>query len=88
MTKGARPASAYARPHELTVGRTDSGGGLWATVQHVNVTGALVKLELRVKDGDQAVRLELPREEHQRLDVRPGERVYVTPRRLRVFVGE
>jgi sulfate transport system ATP-binding protein len=84
----SQPASAYARPHELTVGRTDSGGGLWATVQHVNVAGALVKLELRAKDGDQAVRLELPREEHQRLDVRPGERVYVTPRRLRVFVGD
>jgi sulfate/thiosulfate transport system ATP-binding protein len=84
----AQPASAYARPHELTVGRTDSGGGLWATVQHVNVSGALVKLELRAKEGDQPVRLELPREEHQRLDVRPGERVYVTPRKLRVFVGE
>jgi len=84
----ARPASAYARPHELTVSRTDTGGGLWATVQHVNVSGALVKLELRAADGDQSMRLELPREEHQRLAVQPGERVYVTPRRLRVFVGE
>jgi sulfate/thiosulfate transport system ATP-binding protein len=84
----ARPASAYARPHELTLGRTESGGGLWATVQHVNIAGALVKLELKTKDGDQPMRLELPREEHQRLDVQPGERVYVTPRKLRVFVGE
>jgi sulfate transport system ATP-binding protein len=84
----ATPASAYARPHELEVGRTDRGGGLWAVVQHVNVCGALVKLELRAKDGDLPVRLELPREEHQRLDVRPGEDVYVKPRRLRVFVGE
>ena len=83
-----QPASAYARPHELTIGRSDSGGGLWATVQHVNVSGALVKLELKTKDADQPVRLELPREEHERLDVRPGERVYVTPRRLRVFVGD
>ena len=83
-----QPASAYARPHELTIGRTESGGGLWATVQHVNVSGALVKVELLAKDSNQPVRLELPREEHQRLDVRPGERVYVTPRRLRVFVGE
>jgi sulfate transport system ATP-binding protein len=70
------------------VGRTESGGGLWATVQHVNVTGALVKLELKTKDGEQPMRLELPREEHQRLAVQPGERVYVTPRKLRVFVGE
>jgi sulfate transport system ATP-binding protein len=84
----ARPASAYARPHELTLSRTESGGGLWATVQHVNLAGALVKLELKAKDGDQSMRLELPREEHQRLDVQPGERVYVTPRKLRVFVGE
>jgi sulfate/thiosulfate transport system ATP-binding protein len=84
----SRPASAYARPHELTISRTETGGGLWATVLHINVAGALVKLELRTSEGDQAMRLELPRDEHQRLDVRTGERVYVTPRRLRVFVGE
>ncbi len=84
----ARPASAYARPHELTLSRTENGGGLWATVHHVNIAGALVKVELKTNDGDQPMRLELPREEHQRLDVQPGERVYVTPRKLRVFVGE
>jgi sulfate transport system ATP-binding protein len=83
-----QPASAYARPHELTLSRTDCGGGLWAMVQHVNVAGALVKLELRAVDGNQPIRLEVPRDEHQRLGVQPGERVYVTPRRLRVFVGE
>ena len=82
------PASAYARPHELTVARTGNGGGLWADVQHVNVSGPLVKLELRAKDSGQSMRLDLTREEQQRLDIRPGESVYVTPRRLRVFVGE
>ena len=83
-----QPASAYVRPHELTIGRTDSGGGLWATVQHVNAAGAIVKLELTTAEHGQPVRVDLPREEHQRLGVTPGERVYVTPRRLRVFVGE
>ena len=85
----SQPASAYARPYDFTVERSgEGGGGLWATVRHVSAAGAVVKLELHVADGEPPLRVDLPREEHQRLALQPGERVYVTPRRLRVFVGE
>jgi sulfate/thiosulfate transport system ATP-binding protein len=83
----AAPATAYVRPHDFTVSRTDTGGGLWAIVEHVNPASGVVKVELDLIDGDQHVRVDLPREEQARLDIKPGERVYVTPRELRVFVG-
>jgi sulfate transport system ATP-binding protein len=85
---GARSVSAYARPHELDVSRTDTGGGLWTTVQQVNRAGGLVRLELRAVNDDQSVQVELPRETFAGLGFGPGDRVYVTPRRFRVFVNK
>jgi sulfate transport system ATP-binding protein len=85
---GARSVSAYARPHELDVSRTDTGGGLWTTVRQVNRTGGLVRLELRAVANDQAVQVEIPRDAYTGLECGPGDRVYVTPRRFRVFTDE
>ena len=36
----ARNAAGYARPHELDISRHDEGGGLWATVKDVRMSGA------------------------------------------------
>jgi sulfate/thiosulfate transport system ATP-binding protein len=85
---GAHSVSAYARPHELDISRTDTGGGLWTTVHQVNRAGSLVRLELRAVQDDQAVQVEVPRETFADLGFSPGDRVYVTPRRFRVFVDE
>ena len=41
-----KAAAGYARPHELDVGRTETGGGLWAILETANLAGAIVKLEL------------------------------------------
>jgi sulfate transport system ATP-binding protein len=85
---GARSISAYARPHEIDVSRTDTGGGLWTTVQQVNRAGGIVKLELRAVANDQPVQVELGRDTYSSLECAPGDRVYVTPRRFRVFADE
>jgi hypothetical protein len=61
------------------------GGGFWATLQHVNAAGTVAKLELADTDGH-PVQVEIPRERHDVLTPRPGERLYVRPRRLRVFL--
>ncbi len=83
----AEPHSAvgYARPHELEISRDDAGGGgLWATVSDVRVTGALVKIE--VGDGVGApIQVETGREQFERQPLAVGERVYVKPRRVRIF---
>jgi len=85
--KGAIRAEGYARPHELDITREDVGGGLWATVRHASPAGALVKVDLTDPDGGM-LHVEITREQFDVLAVSAGERVYVRPRRLRVFARE
>jgi sulfate transport system ATP-binding protein len=88
VTPDSRPAAGYARPHELEVTRTDAGGGgLWASLSAVNLAGAIVRLELRDEDG-KPLQVELARDNFEALAPQPGERLYVRPRKLRVFVTE
>jgi sulfate transport system ATP-binding protein len=83
----ARQASGYSRPHELEVGRTDEGGGLWATVSDVRMAGAIVKIEV-FDAARQPIQIELGREQYERIRVIIGETVYVKPRRVRVFMDD
>ena len=82
-----RRADGYSRPHELEVSRADEGGGLWATVTDVRMAGAVVKMEV-ADDDRQAMQVELGREQYERLRAIIGERVYVKPRKVRVFMQE
>jgi sulfate transport system ATP-binding protein len=81
----SRPAAGYARPHELDVARTDTGDGLWAVLETANLAGAIVKLELL--DDDRALlQVEVAREHYDGLNPKIGERLYVRPKKIRVFV--
>jgi sulfate/thiosulfate transport system ATP-binding protein len=82
------PAAGYARPHELELTRTDEGGGgLWATLSAVNPAGAIVRMELKGDEG-RLLQVEVARDRFDTLAPRPGERLYVRPSKLRVFVTE
>src|SRR5688500_7666350 len=82
-----RDAAGYSRPHELDISRTDEGGGLWATVTDVRLSGAVVKIEVNGDDG-RAVQVELGCERYEVVRAIIGERVYVKPRRVRVFMDD
>jgi sulfate transport system ATP-binding protein len=83
-----RAAAAYVRPHELDVARAAEGdGGIWAVVRHVNAAGAVIKLELEAADGG-ALRVDMSPERHETLAPQLGERLYVQPRRLRLFLED
>jgi sulfate transport system ATP-binding protein len=84
---GATHAEGYARPHELDVTREDVGGGLWATLRHASPAGAFVKVDLTDPDG-KLLHVEVGREQFDALAVNQGDRLYVRPRRLRVFPRE
>jgi sulfate transport system ATP-binding protein len=86
-TNGTAKAEGYARPHELEVTRDETGGGLWAILRHASPSGALVKVDLMDTDG-RLLHAEIGREQFDGLNVKQGERVYVRPRRLRVFARE
>jgi sulfate transport system ATP-binding protein len=83
----ARSAAGYSRPHELDIGRTDDGGGLWATVSDVRAAGALVKIEVTDEVGE-LIHVELGRERYEVTRATVGDRVYVRPRRVRVFMDD
>jgi sulfate transport system ATP-binding protein len=83
----ARRAVWYARPHELEIGRTEDGGGLWATVRDVRVSGALARIEL-TDSGGGVIQVELGRDLHEQLHATTGQRLYVKPRRMRVFTSD
>ncbi len=82
----SRPAAGYTRPHELEVVRTEGeGGGFWATLRYANTAGAVVKLELAAGD-DRIVQVETSRELFESLHPATGEKLYVRPRQVRIFV--
>ncbi len=80
-----RSASGFARPYELGVTRSPDGSGFWATLRHATPAGAVVRLELEDAEGA-LLQVEIPRERHAALEPRLGERLYLQPRALRVFV--
>jgi len=85
----AKQARAYTRPHELDIDRTPrEDRSMAATVRHVNPAGAVVKVELLLRDQHTVVQANLSRERYQELKLQEGESVYVVPRQLRIFVAE
>jgi sulfate transport system ATP-binding protein len=80
-----RVAAAYTRPHEFDVSRTETGSGLWAVLEQVAAVGGMVRLELAGAHGG-PIHAELGRDQFEQLAVQPGDRLYVTPRKVRVFV--
>jgi sulfate transport system ATP-binding protein len=82
-----RTAEGFARPYDLDVEREEgSGGGLWATLRHETPAGAVVRLELEGGDGA-LLQVEIPRDRHADLRPRVGERLYLRPRQMRVFLA-
>ena len=82
-----REAQGFARPYELELAREARGDGFWATLRHVNPAGAVIKLEL--EDGEtRLVQVEATREQFEALHPKAGERLYVKPRQVRIFVAD
>jgi len=80
-----RAAQAFARPHELELGRQQDGDGFWATLRYVNLVGAIAKLELEDVESN-VVQVEASRGQFDALLPKLGERLYVRPRQVRIFV--
>jgi sulfate/thiosulfate transport system ATP-binding protein len=81
-----KDATLYVRPHEFSVERNRVADGCFeAKVAHVNITGSRVKVELRLPGSNQLVNAELPGERFAELALKPGDVVYVVPRRVHMF---
>ena len=80
-----KTAAGYARPYELDLSRTELSGGLWGTVAIVAQAGSVARIELTDADG-RPIQVELSRERFVELQPAIGERFYITPRNVRVFL--
>ncbi|HET8622445.1 MAG TPA: sulfate ABC transporter ATP-binding protein [Gemmatimonadales bacterium] len=81
-------AVAFVRTHEVEICTAPNGNTFEAVVNHSRMLGASVRLELSgVVDGG-TIEAELSRERYAELQLQRGDRVFVRPRRARVFVPE
>jgi len=80
------PALAYVRTHEVEIAVAPNGSTFEAVVSHARALGPSVRVELMSPDHGTPIEAELTRERFEELKLRRGDRVFVKPRRLRVFV--
>lgn len=84
------PALAYVRPHDIELLREseDSDAVLPAIVTRVAVLGSRVWLELQHSEDGEFAEVEMTRERYAENQWQVGDRVFVKPRYLRVFLHE
>jgi sulfate transport system ATP-binding protein len=83
-----RPAAVYVRPHEWEIARSPNGrASVEARVERINPTGSVVKIGLVAPDhNDLSVDLSTVR--CAELALQTGDKVWLSPKRIRVFAPE
>jgi len=84
------PAVAYVRPHDIEISKEVNGNSpkFEAVVSYVHAIGPLVRLELQRSDNTEVIEAELTQERFKELGITQGERVFVYPRNVRVFLND
>ena len=90
-------ALAYVRPHDIEVHKERNGEQSFeAHVSYIHAIGPLVRLELQRLSNSlvgtesleaEPIQAELTQERFRELNISQGERVFVTPRNVRVFLS-
>jgi sulfate transport system ATP-binding protein len=84
-----REATMYIRPHELDIARYANGTpSLKAQIQRINSAGAVAKVSLVAPEFGLGLNVELSAERCRELSLAAGDTVFVSPRKVRVFVPE
>jgi sulfate/thiosulfate transport system ATP-binding protein len=76
----SRFGERFVRPHDIFVDSAPVDGGVQALVTRVVHLGFEVRAELRI-DGEESVSVQLTRDDAHRLDLAPGEIVWLRPPR-------
>ena len=79
-----RLGESYVRPHDLELSSEPNGNTTAGTIERVVHLGFEVRVELVLEDGRDCW-AQVTREEVDELELVPGSRVFVRPRRTRVF---
>jgi sulfate transport system ATP-binding protein len=81
-------AVAFVRTHEVEIAVSPNGDTIEAVVSHARALGPSVTVELESPGLRAPIEAELSRERFDELRLRRGDRVFVRPKRVRVFVPE
>jgi sulfate transport system ATP-binding protein len=85
----ASPATGYVRPHELEIETAANGTPSFkARVVHVNAAGAMARVQLEEAESGDVIHVEISPDRSAELDLQAGGTVYLSPRRVRVFIPE
>ncbi len=81
--------SVYVRPHELDIELSDPGpNGLKGRVVHIVPAGSIVKVQVVSPEFKDHIQVDVPPERFAELQLAVGVEVYVSPRRVRVFLPD
>jgi sulfate transport system ATP-binding protein len=81
------PAIAYVRTHEIQLENTRSDAAvIEAEVRHFRAFGSMVRVDLDPAGGGEMIEAEIPRERFDSLKLVKGSKVYVKPKKIRVFL--
>jgi sulfate transport system ATP-binding protein len=83
------PAVAYVRPYDIDIHRVRQGAHeIEAQIRRIQGAGAVARFELERLDTRELLDAELTRERYRELALLEGEKVFVWPRNMRVFLGD
>jgi sulfate transport system ATP-binding protein len=79
----------YVRPHELEIDRLPhSPSSLQATVLHINAASSVARVQLLASEFGLVIHVDVSLSRYAELELKVGDAVYVSPRRVRVFVPD
>jgi sulfate transport system ATP-binding protein len=85
----SRDAAVYVRPHEMRIDRYSNGSGsLQAKVVHITPAGSVIKVRVRSDEFGLLLNVDVALTEFSELNLKPGDTVYVSTRRMRVFMPD
>ncbi|MET1177729.1 sulfate/molybdate ABC transporter ATP-binding protein [Peribacillus simplex] len=79
--------TGYVRNHNFIIEREPSEkDSIASIIDHIHTIGPIVRIEVIRQDTNEPLEIELTKEQYLNLGISKGERVYVRPKELRVFV--
>ena len=85
----AGPAVAYVRPYDIEINRLRSSQEeIEARIRFIQGAGAVARLELERLDTLELIEAVMTRDRYRELGLREGEKVFVRPRNMRVFLED
>jgi sulfate transport system ATP-binding protein len=88
VKRNGHQANIYVRPHELHIERHLNGApAIAAAVSRINPAGSRARVALSTSEGRE-IQVDLPLDRFEELRLQPGETVYVSAKRARVFTPD